>query len=425
MTIWTADTPFVCGWSFNDENDCANCLSKIAGKEALFQSAVNSAAEILYALSGRQFGLCEISLRPCRRACTEGSGYGGTPWTPKLVDGEWMNLKCGACKTDCSCTEVCDFVLPARAYDIIEINLNGEILPPTAYRIDNQRRLVSMQRPVPLLGDFQISTAFLDPSATVTADIPATSVLLGVDLGGGVYGPVPAGPSAGIIQLVWNGIDCVNITYDGPAPAAFATTRPAPAPNVATEAWNWPAPGFNFVAGTPVTSSSHEDGSSVVGTLVSGTAVTSNPNPPPQARNIILSPGSQMEFCPSQVERFCWPLCQDMSAAEGEPNTFTVKYHRGLPIPSAGERSLAQLACELFLACIGDDCCALPSRVTSLTREGVTMAMLDPMEFISIGKTGLYSVDLWLQSVNPKAAPRRGAILSPDMPQFRQTTWPT
>ena len=59
--------------------------------------------------------------------------------------------------------------------------------------------------------------------------------------------------------------------------------------------------------------------------------------------------------------------------------------------------------------------CDLPERVTSITREGVTMALIDPQEFIQEGRTGLYTVDLWLNAVNPNRLLKRATVWSPDM----------
>lgn len=433
MTIWTASTEYACGWTMDDT--CAPCKNKFpwgtgtptADQAAIFQSCVDSAAELLYALSGRQFGLCEYVLRPCRKDPCDpcgANGYIGYPWVPARMGGEWINVSCGKCSSGdgCSCADVCDVYIPGRVHSISQVRLDGRILPTSSYRVDNGNLLVPLIRPVPITGDFEFASAFLDPSARFTTDIPADTVALGVDYGGNTYGPVLAGPSAGIMQLIFRGIDCVTVTYDGPANAQVVTTRPG-TETTAGDAWEWPAPGFQFVIGTEVASEPNEDTSSVLGTLLSGAAVTSNPNPPPFSRNITWTDGTSMRFCPSMTERFCWPTCQDMIAEPTEDNTWEVTYLRGLPLPEAGKRSLAKLACELCLACFGDSCCTLPERVTSLVVDGATMPILDPMDFLDKGLTGLRDVDLWLRSVNPKALARGPAILSPDMASYRRTTW--
>lgn len=101
----------------------------------------------------------------------------------------------------------------------------------------------------------------------------------------------------------------------------------------------------------------------------------------------------------------------------------SVKYKRGTPLPTSGSVALGEFACEIAKACLNDDTCCLNSRVTSITRQGVTMNMIDPLEFIEKGRTGIYLVDAWLQSVNPKSRVRRAGIYSPDLDPQQITTW--
>lgn len=109
-----------------------------------------------------------------------------------------------------------------------------------------------------------------------------------------------------------------------------------------------------------------------------------------------------------------WTCCQDLSDL---PNAFSVEFDYGLEPPPAGVRAAADLACQLALACnpatIGD--CKLPQRVTSLTRQGVSMVLLDPFTFLENGKTGVYSVDLFLATYNPYRLRRPPMVMSPDV----------
>lgn len=118
-----------------------------------------------------------------------------------------------------------------------------------------------------------------------------------------------------------------------------------------------------------------------------------------------------------------WPSCQDMEATIDQPNTWQVDYTRGAPVPTGGQVAAGVLAEEMALALCNDGACKLPERVQTVTRQGVTMAMIDLMEDMDRGRTGIWLIDSWVSSVT---APRsRSAVYSPDVPRplNRVTTW--
>jgi hypothetical protein len=114
---------------------------------------VAAATEIVWALSGRQFGLCEVTLRPCRRTCygdTWWSMY-GEPWSTGYYGaaygynnqyGFWFDLGCGSCRGGCSCSELSEVVLPAPVSSIVSVKMDGTPMATGAYRVDNNRLLV-------------------------------------------------------------------------------------------------------------------------------------------------------------------------------------------------------------------------------------------------------------------------------------------
>lgn len=122
----------------------------------------------------------------------------------------------------------------------------------------------------------------------------------------------------------------------------------------------------------------------------------------------------------------CWPRCADQHAplTEVGGGAFGVTYRRGLPLDEAAMHAYSTYACELMRACVGADCCRLPERVQTVTRQGVTVAFADPLDFLDQGRTGIPEVDLWLSAVNPRGLRQRGRVLSPDVPKTRRTTWP-
>lgn len=111
-----------------------------------------------------------------------------------------------------------------------------------------------------------------------------------------------------------------------------------------------------------------------------------------------------------------WPDCNDPVAdplAENSP-AWTITYLRGYPVPVGGQVAAYMLTCELALALCEDDDCSLPQRVQSITREGVTMSILDGFEGLEEGKTGIWEIDAWIKSVNaPKVSPPQ--VFSPDL----------
>lgn len=112
-----------------------------------------------------------------------------------------------------------------------------------------------------------------------------------------------------------------------------------------------------------------------------------------------------------------WPCCQDLVASADEDGTFEITYTFGQAPPVAGKRAAAALACELILAWSPDEAgeCRLPERVTTITRQGVTMTVMEnPKELFESGFTGLEEVDLWLGSLRYDASHRPMTFLSPD-----------
>jgi hypothetical protein len=107
-----------------------------------------------------------------------------------------------------------------------------------------------------------------------------------------------------------------------------------------------------------------------------------------------------------------WPCCQDLTAPVGSPGSFAVTYTYGAEPPASAVAAATEFACQLARATVGLPC-DLPERVTSVSRQGVSFAILDPQDFLVTGRTGIYSVDLFLQSVNPKRLARRGSVWAP------------
>lgn len=101
-----------------------------------------------------------------------------------------------------------------------------------------------------------------------------------------------------------------------------------------------------------------------------------------------------------------------------------VKYTGGAPVPESGLRAARLLGNELLKARCGDTSCMLPDRVTSISRQGVSITVLDAQDFLKEGRTGIYEVDLFLKSVNPDNARKRARVFTPDLPRAGRVTSP-
>lgn len=112
-----------------------------------------------------------------------------------------------------------------------------------------------------------------------------------------------------------------------------------------------------------------------------------------------------------------WPMCNDEFADPQEPDSsaWTISYHRGYEVPAGGQLAAYTLACELAKARCEDNTCQLPKRIQTVSRQGVTVAMLDGFEGLDEGRTGIWEIDSWLSSVSfrPVSPPQ---VFSPDIP---------
>jgi hypothetical protein len=109
-----------------------------------------------------------------------------------------------------------------------------------------------------------------------------------------------------------------------------------------------------------------------------------------------------------------WPL-----NTWNEPNRLFVEMSVGFGFPPGAARAVGELAYELLKACSGEDC-SLPSRVTNLTRQGVSMNLIDSLEFMDSGWAGLPLCDRLIQSTNPKRLAQGSRVLSPDRRPWRR-----
>ena len=116
-----------------------------------------------------------------------------------------------------------------------------------------------------------------------------------------------------------------------------------------------------------------------------------------------------------------WPVCNDLGKPPTEPGTWQVVYNQGVPVPRGGQVAAGVLACEFAKAVCQSNDCRLPQRIQTVTREGVTVGVLDPFDGIDLGRTGIWLIDSWVASVTK--APARSTVHSPDRKPLRRTTY--
>lgn len=132
-----------CGWTIPDPL----CSDTWAGTSAEIKSAARDyAALVLWGATGREFGLCEITVRPCGyKRCGDqlwnffGFSWASGSWTPYIFNGQWFNCVCPGV---CCCDPRCQIRLMGDVEEIIEVTIGGIAVDPAAYRVDDKHWLV-------------------------------------------------------------------------------------------------------------------------------------------------------------------------------------------------------------------------------------------------------------------------------------------
>lgn len=117
--------------------------------------AVNFASQVLWAMSGRQFGTTSVTLRPCRYYPRDTPfpdawlSWPGTMRPPLGANGTggyygafWVQVGCGSCGDGCGCGALSEALLPGPVETVTTVKVDGVTLSTTAYRIDDNRKIV-------------------------------------------------------------------------------------------------------------------------------------------------------------------------------------------------------------------------------------------------------------------------------------------
>lgn len=92
--------------------------------------------ELLWAASGRVYGPCPVTVRPCLRRCLEGHLTRGSSFLVPYLDGagHWRNAATCGCGDVCACGELCEIPLEGPVAEVTSVRLSGDAV--TDWRLD-------------------------------------------------------------------------------------------------------------------------------------------------------------------------------------------------------------------------------------------------------------------------------------------------
>lgn len=155
INVYSPSTSTVgpCDWGPLDTGCCDGFSDYSPAVQA---AATDYANTVLWAATGRRFGLCTRVVRPCGRQCN-GGDWGGEgvygwwwsdgTWFPYIFNGLWRNCWCGCngLAGCCGCNVDCQVYLEGPVNNIISVTVDGNVINPATYRVDNGVWLVRTQ----------------------------------------------------------------------------------------------------------------------------------------------------------------------------------------------------------------------------------------------------------------------------------------
>lgn len=155
-----AVTPYApCGWT-PTAIPGSPCCSDLTDP-AIVDQANTIAAAVIWGLTGRQFGCCSMTVRPCKpKTCDpitlsqliywDSRAYlqfgapnlGVLSFFPTLIDGQVYNIQCGCPTGCCTCEADCEVSLPGPICAVANVTVDGVVLDPSLYRVVDGRKLI-------------------------------------------------------------------------------------------------------------------------------------------------------------------------------------------------------------------------------------------------------------------------------------------
>ena len=184
VTVFTDSAPGLpCSWAV----DTGCCPDWDTYSPEIQQAAAEFGAFYLWAATGRRYGLCTQTIRPCGRYC-QNNGVNGYYWAegtwyPYILNGTWRNCWCGNSGTPgcCTCTPTCEVYLPGPVYSVpvTGVSQDGASVPADAWRVDNGKWLVRTDGECwPECQDYDVDSGVGTFFVTYQRGIAAPGVLL-------------------------------------------------------------------------------------------------------------------------------------------------------------------------------------------------------------------------------------------------------
>jgi hypothetical protein len=96
---------------------------------------------------------------------------------------------------------------------------------------------------------------------------------------------------------------------------------------------------------------------------------------------------------------------QGICTASCDDSVIRVRYKIDSNLPPGAVRVVNRLAREFWKSASGT-ACALPERITNVSKQGVSWTILDPLDFLDKGLTGIGAVDSWISALNGRGNAR-------------------
>lgn len=147
MDVFTTPAPSLpCNWTL-DVPGCCDAEFWNGLTPETQEAASEYGAFTVWAATGRRYGLCERTVRPCGRqcdSCQQGWYWADGFFIPYILNGEWRNCWCGTDGGCCTCAPRCQVWLPGpvASIPVTGVSVDGAVVPASSWRVDDGHWLV-------------------------------------------------------------------------------------------------------------------------------------------------------------------------------------------------------------------------------------------------------------------------------------------